>query len=199
MSAMDSSSPTAGGSSLGAGPFLPSGGLVSMALRSASPSDGDMRRGHSPGRLRKDGGARGRREQPRAACPMPASPGAPTFDCRVEQKAVLGLSGRVSVSPTATCREGLPSCSGFWPDSWIGQGSSWLHALVSKHSSSMAQVLPAAPSDGPGAICSPSSRSRARIFLSGALPPDVSQDSGGRSNNINHSGLTVSRVSSPSA
>lgn len=105
MSAMDSSSPTAGGSSLGAGPFLPSGGLVSMALRSAGPSDGDMRRGHSPGRLRKDGGARGRREQPRAACPMPAPPGAPTFDCRVEQKAVLGLSGRVSVSPTATCSE----------------------------------------------------------------------------------------------
>lgn len=99
MSAMDSSSPTAGGSSLGAGPFLPSGGLVSMALRSAGPSDGDMRCSHSPGRLRKDGGARGRREQPRAACPMPAPPGAPAFDCRVEQKAVLGLSGRVSSPP----------------------------------------------------------------------------------------------------
>lgn len=99
MSAMDSSSPTAGGSSLGAGPFLPSGGLVSMALRSAGPSDGDMRCSHSPGRLRKDGGARGRREQPRAACPMPAPPGAPAFDCRVEQKAVLGLSGRVSCLP----------------------------------------------------------------------------------------------------
>ena len=63
MSAMDSSSPTAGGSSLGAGPFLPSRGLVSMALHSAGPSDGgpsdgDTRCGHSPAGLRKDGGAR---------------------------------------------------------------------------------------------------------------------------------------------
>lgn len=39
------------------------------------------------------------------------------------------------VSPTATCREGLPSRSGFWPDSWIGQGSSWPHVLASNHSS----------------------------------------------------------------
>lgn len=106
----------------------------------------------------------------------------------------------VSLSPLQPpAGRGLPSCSGFWPDSWIGQGSSWLRALVSKHSSSMAQVLPAAPSDGPGAVCSLSSRSRACIFLSGALPPDVSQDSGGRGNNVHHSGLTVSRVSSPSA
>ena len=57
MSAMDSSSPTAGGSSLGAGPFLPSRGLFSMVLHSAGPSDGDTRHGHSPACLRKDGGA----------------------------------------------------------------------------------------------------------------------------------------------
>lgn len=44
------------------------------------------------------------------------------------------------MTQSLTCREGLPSCSGFWPDSWIGQGSSWLHALVSKHSSSKYQT-----------------------------------------------------------
>lgn len=36
MRAMDSSSPTTGGTSLGGGPFLPPWGLVSMALASAS-------------------------------------------------------------------------------------------------------------------------------------------------------------------
>lgn len=47
----------------------------------------------------------------------------------------------VSLSPLQPpAGRGLPSCSGFWPDSWIGQGSSWLHALVSKHSSSKYQT-----------------------------------------------------------
>ena len=54
-----------------------------------------------------------------------------------------------------------------------------------------ARVLPAAPSDGPGIVCSPSSRSWARIFLYSALLPGVSQDSGGCDDNIHHSGLTV--------
>lgn len=47
----------------------------------------------------------GLREAAAGRVPDAGSSWSPTFYCRVEQKAALGLSGRVSVSPTAACTE----------------------------------------------------------------------------------------------
>lgn len=101
-SAMDSSSPTAGAAPAQALPSAPPGPR-SMALRSASPSDGDMRRVTAradSGRTEGPGAAWSSRG-PRADA---GSSRSPDFDCRVEQKAAWPVR-RVSVSPTATCSE----------------------------------------------------------------------------------------------